>query len=72
MSEATDSIRASLTDEWQSTKEIIEKVRMRGDRNCRASKVYRILQSDAKYGLVELKVVEEGPSGRRAMWRLPQ
>lgn len=71
MSTATDAIRACLSSEWQSTKQISEQVRMCGDPNCRNSKVYRILASDLKYGLVERTVVTGGRSGKTALWRLP-
>ncbi len=72
MSEATDLIHASLSKEWRSTRQISDMVKMAGDRNCRISKVYRILSSDLKYGLVERMVVEGGPSGKTTLWRLPQ
>lgn len=61
MSDLTDAIRASVTDEWKSSSEIAASL---GARACR---VFIVLDSQYKYGLIEKKVV-----GRTSYWRLPQ
>ena len=61
MSDLTDAIRASVMDEWKSSSEIAEPL---GARTCR---VYIVLDSQYRYGLIEKKRV-----GRMSYWRLPQ
>ena len=69
MSELTEAIRAALTEDWQSTRQIadqIEGIRNPYATNTECARVYKVLLSDAKYGLVEMQRVK-----RDTLWRLP-
>lgn len=71
MSEATQAIWACVTaDEWISTAEIVDRVpELQGFRSTKMSKVYGQLAKGIKYGLIEKRVIEKGPSGRTTQWR---
>lgn len=69
MSELTEAIRAAVTEDWQSTRQIADKVEgisSRYAKNSGCSRVYSVLLSDAKYGLVEMHRAKTG-----TLWRLP-
>lgn len=74
MSEGAERIRACLTRDWKTTAQILEESGIRcTSRRIGLAKVYRALDSDRKYGLVEKATVEHvGRGGKAAIWRLAE
>lgn len=74
MSDDTEKIRASLTRDWQSTAQILERSGIVcTSRRCGLSKVFRTLDGDYRFGLVEKEVVEHvGRTGKATVWRLAE
>ena len=66
-----ERVFSCLTSEWQTTHQILDVLKARYDDNCTITKVYRVLDSDRKYGLVEKDVVIIKYS-KTAIWRLPE
>ena len=71
MTEATDAIKASITHEWQTTRQIVESCGVQGNRRYLMNVAYRILKSDHNFGLVERRILP-GRGFRQIEWRLPE
>ena len=71
MSEFTDAVRSSLTDEWRSTREIASGIPMsRGiAEETHRMEVCRVLRRMERDGLAEGRVVRPG-HGKGKEWRL--
>lgn len=71
MSKVTDAIKNSLTDEWQTSREIADIASFVSCTNIKPSMVYGVLSSLVKYNLVER--TWEGTGSRvTCKWRKPQ
>ena len=66
-----EQVVSCLTSDWQTTHEILDKMMARFGTVCTISKVYQVLDSDRKYGLVEKNIVIK-KSSKTAIWRLPE
>lgn len=64
MSDKTDAIRSALADEWQTTGEIAEVAGYISCSKIRALDAWKVLSSDEKYRLVEVK-----REGKKVYWR---
>lgn len=72
MSVFTDAVRASLTSEWRSTREIADGISVRGvSDNSHLSSVGRVLRLLEHDGLAEGRLVPT-IHGRSKEWRLRQ
>ena len=70
MSEFVEAVRASLTEEWQSTRRIADSVPQRGvTSNTHLSSIGRVLRLMERDGLVEGRLVPT-VHGRDKEWRL--
>lgn len=65
-----ERVCSCLSSEWQMTHQILDELKARYDDNCTITKVYRVLDSERKYRLVEKDIVIKG-SSKTAIWRLP-
>lgn len=72
MSDDTQRIRECIIHDWQTTAQILERSGIQClNRHCGIAKVFRTLDSDRRYGLVEKRTVEAiGRGGRASVWRL--
>lgn len=66
-----EQVFSCLTSEWQTTHQILDKVAARYGTVCTITKVYSVLDSDRKYGLVEKDIIINR-SSKTAIWRLPE
>lgn len=66
-----ERVCSCLTSEWQTTHQILDELKARYDDNCTITKVYRVLDSEHKYRLVEKDIVVKRNS-KTAIWRLPE
>lgn len=66
-----ERVCSRLTSEWQTTHQILDVLKVRYGDNCTITKVYRVLDSERKYRLVEKDIVIKG-SSKTAIRRLPE
>lgn len=71
MTELNDMIRACVVrEEWRSTTEIVRMVKEGGHPEVRTNRIYRVLQSELKYKVIESRIEDtDMPGHRLAYWR---
>lgn len=64
MSDFTDAVRAAVTDEWRTTRQIADSLGLES-----TSHVARTLRSEARWGVVELDEGRDAHGRREYRWR---
>lgn len=66
VTEMVECIKAAVTRDWQTTKEIMREAMERAGQRTTLGQVYRVLASEERFGFVERRI---SPCGRMAEWR---
>lgn len=64
MSDFTESVRAAVTDEWQTSRQIADALGLESTVN-----VARLLRSDVRFGIVELSEGRDAHGRKEYRWR---
>ncbi len=71
MSDFAEEVYGLLTDDWQSAREISERIQGY-DTKTAIYKIRRVLSTYERYGLVEMAETERDGCHKRRYWRLSQ
>lgn len=72
MSDLSDEVERAVTHEWQTTRQICERMDWHGiPERCRCQRAYEHLRKYLPYGLIEKRIIKDGPGGHMAEWRWP-